>query len=79
MSPDKKEGDASDWMKAVREAGPYLGLGTSLAATVLLGLALGYWGDWKLGTKPWLFLLGGALGLGTALYQFVKMVGSGKR
>ena len=65
-------------MKAVREAGPYLGLGTSLAATLLLGLGLGYWGDRQLGTKPWLFLLGGALGLGTALYQFFKTVGSGK-
>ena len=79
MSPDKKEGDASDWMKAVREAGPYLGLGTSLAATVLLGLGLGYWGDRELGTKPWLFLLGGALGLGAALYQFVKSARGGKQ
>ena len=73
VSPEKK-GDASDWVRVLREAAPLLGLGTSLAMTVLLGLGLGYWADQKLGTRPWLFLLGAALGLVTALYQFFKTV-----
>ncbi len=73
MSPDKK-GDASDWVRVLREAAPYLGLGTSLAVTVLLGLGLGNWADQKLGTRPWLFLLGAVLGLALALYQFFKTV-----
>lgn len=62
-------------MRVLREAAPLLGLGTTLAVTVLLGLGLGYWADRKLGTRPWLFLLGAMLGLATALYQFFKTVG----
>jgi F0F1-type ATP synthase assembly protein I len=79
VSPDKQEGDATDWARALREAAPYLGLGTSLAATVLLGLALGYWADKELGTRPLFFLLGGSLGLAAALYQFFRTVRGGKR
>ncbi|HET7291411.1 MAG TPA: AtpZ/AtpI family protein [Vicinamibacteria bacterium] len=73
MSPQKK-GDASDWVRVLREAAPYLSLGTSLAVTVLLGVGLGYWADRRLGTRPWLFLLGAAAGLVLALYQFFKTV-----
>ena len=53
---------------------PYLGIGTSLAVTVLLGLGGGYWLDCSFGTRPCFFLLGGVLGLGAALYQFLKTV-----
>jgi F0F1-type ATP synthase assembly protein I len=77
-SPDKKEGASGDWMRAVREAAPYLGIGTSLAATLLLGLGAGYLLDRELGTKPLCFLVGGSLGLLLALYQFFKTV-SGRK
>jgi F0F1-type ATP synthase assembly protein I len=79
VSPDKQEGDPADWTRALREAAPYLGLGTSLAATLLLALALGYWADRQFGTQPLFFLLGGVLGLVAALYQFFKTVMGGKR
>lgn len=52
---------------------PYLGLGTTLAATVLAGLGGGYWLDERLGTSPWLMLLGGMLGIGAALVHFVRL------
>lgn len=72
-SKEKTDGRASgDWAQVVRDLGPYLGIGTSLAATILLGLGGGYWLDSRLGTRPWFFLLGGVLGLGLALYQFFK-------
>lgn len=58
----------------MREAAPYLGLGTSLAATVLAGLGLGYWLDGQFGTRPLLFLVGGVLGLVAALWQFYTTV-----
>jgi F0F1-type ATP synthase assembly protein I len=46
---------------------------------VLLGLGVGYWLDQRLGTSPWLLLLGALLGIGAALYQFFKTVaGLGK-
>ena len=73
VSPENK-GNGSDWVRVLREAAPYLSLGTSLAVTVLLGVGLGYWADRMLGTRPWLFLLGAVSGLAMALYQFFKTV-----
>ncbi|HJS57248.1 MAG TPA: AtpZ/AtpI family protein [Vicinamibacteria bacterium] len=73
MSPEQK-GDGSDWVRGLREAAPYLSLGTSLAVTVLLGVALGYWADQTLGTQPWLLLLGAVSGLALAIYQFFRTV-----
>jgi len=62
----------------MREAAPFLGLGSSLAALVLVGLGAGYWLDGKLGTRPWLFLLGGVLGIAMAALEFYRTV-SGRR
>jgi F0F1-type ATP synthase assembly protein I len=62
----------------MREAAPYLGLGSSLAALVLVGLGAGYWLDGKLGTRPWLLLLGGVLGIAMALLELYRTV-SGRR
>lgn len=63
-----------DWQRALREAAPYLGLGTTLAVTVLAGIGGGYWLDGRLGTRPVFLLLGGTLGVGAALYHFFKTV-----
>jgi hypothetical protein len=65
--------DPRDWTRALREAAPYLGLGTSLAVSVALGLAAGYWVDGRLGTEPAFFLVGGAFGLAAALLQLYKV------
>jgi F0F1-type ATP synthase assembly protein I len=47
---------------------------------VLAGLGGGYWLDGRLGTRPVFLLLGGALGVGAALYQFFTAVaGQDKR
>jgi F0F1-type ATP synthase assembly protein I len=57
-----------------------LGLGMTLAVTVLAGLAGGYWLDHQLGTRPVLVLLGGALGVGAALvYLFTAVAALNKR
>jgi len=53
--------------------GPYIGLGTTLAATVLAGLGVGYWLDSRLGSSPWFLLVGGTLGLGAALIHFFRL------
>jgi F0F1-type ATP synthase assembly protein I len=58
----------------VRDAAPFLGLGTTLAVTVLAGLGGGYWLDGRLGTRPVFLLLGGTLGVGVALYHFFRTV-----
>lgn len=59
--------------RALREAAPYLGLGTALATLVLAGLGGGYWLDGRLGTRPVFLLLGGVLGVGAAMYHFIRM------
>jgi len=51
-----------------------LGLGTTLAVTVLAGVGGGYWLDGRLSTRPLFLLLGGTLGLAAGLYYFVKTV-----
>lgn len=59
--------------------GPLLGLGTTLAVTVLAGLGLGHWADGALGTRPWLLLLGACLGIAAALvHLFWTVAGSSK-
>jgi ATP synthase protein I len=73
--PERKPGGgARDRTRALREAAPFLGLGTTLAVTVLAGVGGGYWLDGRLGTRPVFLLLGGALGVGAALYHFFTAV-----
>ena len=52
---------------------PYLGIGASLAVTVLLSLGAGYWLDGKFGTRPYLFLAGGVFGVVAAFWQVYKL------
>lgn len=74
MTPQDSQKSRRDWQRALREAAPYLGMGTSLAVTVLLGLWIGHWLDKKLGTEPTFFLVGAGLGLLAAGYQFYRTV-----
>jgi F0F1-type ATP synthase assembly protein I len=67
-------GGARGWQRALREAAPLLGLGTTLAVTVLAGLGVGYLLDERFHTSPVLMLLGSALGIGAAMYYFFESV-----
>ena len=72
--PKEERGASSGWTRSLRDAAPFLGLGTTLAGAVLLGVGGGYWLDTKLGTRPLCFLIGAVLGLGTAGLQFYRML-----
>ena len=74
MKPSDSSGGGRGFAKGLRDAAPLLGLGTTLAVTVLAGLGGGYWLDRRLETRPWFLLLGGVLGVGAALYHFLKTV-----
>jgi F0F1-type ATP synthase assembly protein I len=66
-------------VKGLRDAAPLLGLGTTLAVTVLAGLGGGYWLDGRLQTRPLFLLLGGMVGLGAGLYHFFKTVAESQK
>ncbi len=68
----------SDWVRVLREAAPYLGLGTSLASAVLLSLAAGYFLDERFGTRPVGFLVGAVFGVFAAGVLYVRTV-TGRR
>ncbi len=71
--------DRGDWHKALRESAPYLGLGTTLAVTMLLGIAGGHWLDRKWGTQPAGLIVGAVAGMAVAFYQMFKVFTGPKR
>jgi len=74
VSPDNKDGESRPWAGALREMAPYLGIGATLAVTVLLGVGVGYWLDGRLGTTPAFVLAGAVIGVLTAGYHFYRLV-----
>lgn len=74
MSPENKDGESRAWARALREMGPYLGIGATLAVTVLGGVGIGYWLDGRLGTTPAFVLAGSVVGILTAGYHFYRLV-----
>ncbi len=73
MAPSPEDGNAKGWQRALQDAGPWLGIGSSLAATVLISLWVGHFLDEKYGTEPRYFLVGAAFGLLAAFYHFYRM------
>ncbi len=71
--------DRDDWARTVREAGPYLGIGTSLAATIACGVYVGYKADEHWGTTPVLTLTGSILGVLVAMVGFFRTVLTARR
>ncbi|HEY7202675.1 MAG TPA: AtpZ/AtpI family protein [Methylomirabilota bacterium] len=47
-------------------------LGTLLFACVAVGLAVGYFADWLVGTQPWLTLVGLGFGIAAAAVNFYR-------
>ena len=74
MSSERGAGERG---RLIREIGPYLGIGTTLAVTVLAGVGAGYWLDRRLGTNPVFLVVGGVVGIAMAGYEFWKTIGSG--
>jgi ATP synthase protein I len=57
-----------------KEIGPYLGLGTQLAATIVLMFFLGRWLDGKFETEPLFTILFAFLGGFAGIYNFIRAV-----
>lgn len=61
-------------LNTYREIGPYLGLGTQLAAAIVLMLFLGRWLDGKFDTSPILTIIFAFFGGFAGIYNFIKTV-----
>ena len=49
-----------------------LGAGSELVVSVLAGVFVGRWLDGRLGTQPWLALLGTVAGISLGLYRLIR-------
>jgi F0F1-type ATP synthase assembly protein I len=70
LKPESDSGIA----KSLREAGPYLGLGLQLAATIVIMLLIGDWLDKKFDHKYLFTIIFAFLGIGAGLYNMLKTI-----
>lgn len=54
--------------------GKYLALGVQFAASILLFLFLGRWLDRRLGTAPWLLIVGVFAGAGASFFSIYRQL-----
>jgi len=66
--------DDDNRQEILRRAGPYLSLGTTFAASLLLFPLIGWWADGRLGTNPWLTLTGVFAGILVGTVNFVTVI-----
>ena len=69
---DRPGGGGDDAVTSYRKAQPYIDASWQLTGSVVLGTLLGWWGDKKLGTSPWLLVGGALFGIGVGFYAFFK-------
>lgn len=70
----KEKSEFSKISSSYNQIGPYLGLGTQLAAVVILMFFLGRWIDQKLSTTPLFLITFSILGSAAGIYNFIKSV-----
>ncbi len=58
--------------RAASAAAKYGGLGLQFALSIILFLYVGQWLDRRLGTEPWLLILGVFTGAGAAFYSMYR-------
>lgn len=66
--------EKNDITNTYKQVGPYLGLGTQLAASILLMFYLGFWLDKKFELTPILTISFSFLGGFAGIYNFIKSV-----
>ncbi|ARM31730.1 AtpZ/AtpI family protein [Prosthecochloris sp. HL-130-GSB] len=65
--------------RSVRALSDYLGIGFQIAASFAFFVLLGYWGDQKLGTTPWLMLAGVVVGMTGMVLLLLKVVNNANK
>jgi F0F1-type ATP synthase assembly protein I len=72
-TPESEEKGGAGGQRSLRDSAPYLGIGSSLAFTVLICLWVGHALDKKFGTEPRYFLVGAVVGVVAAFLHFWQM------
>jgi len=72
-TPEPEEKGGAGWQRSLRDTAPYLGIGSSLAFSVLVCLWIGHTLDKKFGTEPRYFLVGAVVGVVAAFLHFWQM------
>ena len=67
----------SSWQQSMREASPYLSLGTQLALSMVLFVGGGFALDRYLDSLPWLTLVGALLGMTSMVVRLVRVARDG--
>ena len=70
----KPETTATNVATSMRKAQPFIDAAWQFAAAVGLMCWLGFEGDKRFGTKPWLLVAGSLLGFAAGTWSFVKVV-----
>jgi len=66
--------DESSLNKSFKDAGPYLGLGLQLAATIVIMILAGSWLDKKFNYSPWFTVVFGLFGGFAGTYNLIRTV-----
>lgn len=74
MSEDEGRGSAARTGSALRAVAVLSGAGFTLAAAVAIGALAGRWLDQRLGTEPWLLVVGFLLGTVAGFIQMARIV-----
>ena len=70
----KQKSNPPKLIQTYHDVGPYLGLGTQLAATIVIMFFLGRWLDGQFGTHPILTITFAFFGGFAGVYNFIKTV-----
>ncbi|GAB4368635.1 MAG: hypothetical protein Kow0042_09930 [Calditrichia bacterium] len=74
MNKPFQKKDLENLAEVYRKLAPYLNIGYTWAASVIILTLIGRYLDNKWSSKPWLTLLGALLGIGTGFYNFIRVV-----
>lgn len=70
----KPQPSKSTRLEVIRTVGKYMDLGLTFVIAAAGGSLGGYWLDSRLGTTPWLFLVGALLGITAGFCHFFSVV-----
>jgi ATP synthase protein I len=77
-APEREQGPAGGSPSGPSHA-KFAGSGIQFAISILLFLYIGKWLDAKLGTAPWLLMLGVFVGAVAGFYSFYRSIMAGQR